>query len=135
MELLLNLFWLTFALLAVGWWWYARSKQCCHRLPQLVVLSCVLILLFPVVSVTDDLHPIRPEMEESSPPKKIKAAAHASSNHSGAFDSSPAQVACSFLFSPHSKTCGQVLAELAPVPETAQLSKDACRAPPAPALS
>jgi hypothetical protein len=135
MELLLNLFWLAFALLAVGSWWYARSAQRCNRLPQFVVLSCVLILLFPVVSVTDDLHPIRPEMEESSPSKKIKAAAHASSNHSGVFDSSPAQVACSFLFSPHSKICGHAFVELAPVPETARLSKDACRAPPAPVLS
>jgi len=130
MELLLNLSWLVFALVAVGLWWHARSEQCCNRLPQLVVLSCVLILLFPVVSVTDDLHPIRPEMEESSPSKKIKAIP-ASSNNSGVFDSLPAHVACSFLFSPHCKVCGQILAELAPVPETAQLCKDACRAPPA----
>jgi hypothetical protein len=135
MELLLNLFWLTFALLALGLWWHARREQRCNRLPQFVVLSCVLILLFPVVSVTDDLHPIRPEMEESSPSKKIKAAAHASSDHSGVFDSLPTQSACSFLFSPHSKICGRALAELALLPETAQLCKDACRAPPAPALS
>jgi len=135
MELLLNLFWLMFALLAVGLWWRARSEQRCNRLPQLVVLSCVLILLFPVVSVTDDLHPIRPEMEESNPSKKIKAAAHASSNSSGVFDSLPAPVDCHFLFSPHSKIWGQVSAELVSIPETAQLCKDACRAPPAPALS
>jgi hypothetical protein len=135
MELLLNLFWVTFALIAVGMWWHVRSEQRCNRLPQLVVLSCALILLFPVVSVTDDLHPIRPEMEESSPSKKIRAAAHASSNHFRVLDSLPAQVACSFLFSPQSKICGQVLAELVPVPETALLCKDACRAPPAPALS
>ncbi|MGH9866144.1 MAG: hypothetical protein ACRD4H_12080 [Candidatus Acidiferrales bacterium] len=135
MELLLNLFWLISALIAVGSWWYARGEQRCHRLPQLVVLSCVLILLFPVISVTDDLHPIRPELEESSPSKKIKTAAHASSSPSGVFDSSPAHVACTFSFSPHSRICGQVLPEPAPVPETALLCKDACRAPPAPALS
>src|SRR6266851_4447971 len=120
MELLLNLCWLTFALLAVGLWWRARSQERCNRLPQLVVLSCV---------------PILPEMEESNPSKKIKAAAQASSNSSGVFDSLPAPVDCHFLFSPHSKIWGQVSAELVPVPETAQLCKDACRAPPAPALS
>jgi hypothetical protein len=135
MELLLNLFWLTIALLAVGLWWRARSEQRCNRLPQFVVLSCVLVLLFPVVSVTDDLHPIRPEMEESNPSKKIKATAHASSSHSGVFDSLPAQVACSFLFSPKSKICGRILADLASIPEAALLCKNACRAPPAPALS
>jgi hypothetical protein len=100
-----------------------------------VVLSCVLILLFPVISVTDDLHPIRPEMEESSVSKKIKAAAHTHSNHSAVFDSLPTQSACLSLFSRHSRICGQVLAEVTLLPETAQLCKDACRAPPALALS
>lgn len=135
MELLLNLVWLTFALLALGLRWHARSERHSNRLTPLVVLSCVLILLFPVISVTDDLHPIRPEMEESSVSKKIKAAASTSSNHSSVFDSLPTQSACSFLFSHHSRICGQALAELTLLPETAQLCQDACRAPPAPALS
>src|ERR1700675_3155237 len=121
MELLLNLVWLTFALLALGLRWQARSERHRDRLTPLVVLSCVLILLFPVVSVTDDLHPIRPEMEESHPSKKIKAAAHASSNSSGVFDSLPAPVDCRFLCSPHSKIWAKVSAELVPVPETVQL--------------
>jgi hypothetical protein len=135
MELLLNLVWLTFALLALGSRWQARSERHRDRLTPLVVLSCVLILLFPVISVTDDLHPIRPEMEESSVSKKIKAARHASSNHSAVFDSLPTQSACSFLFSPHSRICGQVLAELALLPESVGLCKDACRAPPASTLA
>jgi hypothetical protein len=135
MELLLNLVWLTFALLALGLRWHARTERHCNRLTPLVVLSCVLILLFPVISVTDDLHPIRPEMEESSVSKKIKAARHASSNHSAVFDSLPTQSACSFLFSRNNRIYGQVLADLALLPETAQLCKDACRAPPTSALS
>jgi hypothetical protein len=135
MELLLNLVWLTFAVLALGLRWQTRSERHCNRLTPLVVLSCVLILLFPVISVTDDLHPIRPEMEESSMSKKIRAAAHTSSNNAGVFDSFPTQSASAFLFSPHRRICGQVLAELTLLPETAQPCKDACRAPPAPALS
>lgn len=135
MELLLNLFWLAIALIAMGLWWRARSEQRCNRLPQLVVLSCVLILLFPVVSVTDDLHPLRPEIEESNPSKKIKATAHAYSGHSGVFDPLPTHVACSFLFPPQSKICGRVLADRTSVSEAALLCKDACRAPPAPALT
>src|ERR1700740_527330 len=113
MELLLNIFWLTVALLAMGLWWPRESSSpCVHlrsRFPQFVILACVLILLFPVVSVTDDLHPLRPEMEESNPSKKIKNAADKSSNHPGVSDPIPAQVHACFSFSLQRQVCGQVL--------------------------
>jgi hypothetical protein len=74
MELLLNLLWLMLALPAALIW--RRQPQ----LPQssakrsgshsLVLLGCLLALLFPVVSVTDDLHPINAEFEESGPFKR-----------------------------------------------------------------
>ncbi len=37
-----------------------------HRCRSLVLLGSVLILLFPVISATDDLHAMRSELEESS---------------------------------------------------------------------
>ena len=35
-----------------------------------VLLGCLLVLLFPVVSASDDLHPISAEIEESGPFKR-----------------------------------------------------------------
>jgi hypothetical protein len=135
MELLLNLFWLTVALLTVGLWWRdarsAGSHPSGRRLSQLVVLSCGLVLLFPVVSVTDDLHPLRPEMEESNRSKKIKGTADNSSQHAGVFGPVPAQVVACFSFAPRSRTWGQVLIQLTPVPKSADVCAGACRAPPA----
>lgn len=74
MELLLNLVWLTLALPAI-WVWRHEPVRAGHssgfsRIRASLLLICVLTLLFPVVSATDDLHPMRPEMEESSPFKR-----------------------------------------------------------------
>jgi hypothetical protein len=72
MELLLNLAWLLLALPAYWLWRIARgsrvrsfsSSQC------FLALAGALILLFPVVSATDDLHAMRAEMEESGTNKR-----------------------------------------------------------------
>jgi hypothetical protein len=66
MELFLNLCWLS--LLVPGFVLWRRrtvSPPSRHPLIFVCVLGCALILLFPVISVTDDLHAMRPEMEES----------------------------------------------------------------------
>jgi len=44
-----------------------------------LVLGCMLMLLFPVVSATDDLHAMRPEIEESNRSKHISRQAGDSS--------------------------------------------------------
>lgn len=73
MELLLNLAWLLLALPAYWLWQGSRSTR---RERQFTSLQCllalvsVLVLLFPVVSATDDLHAMRTEMEESAPGKR-----------------------------------------------------------------
>jgi len=68
MELLLNLAWLLLALPAY-WLWrgsrYARTGRRLTALQCLLSLACMLVILFPVVSATDDLHVMRAEMEES----------------------------------------------------------------------
>jgi hypothetical protein len=80
MELLLNLSWLMLALPAY-WVWrreveFGRGCERRKSLRGVMVLGCILTLLFPVISATDDLHFIRPEMEESASSKRaLKQAA------------------------------------------------------------
>jgi hypothetical protein len=75
MELFLNLFWLTLAVPAV-WLWRrdpARSDttQPWGWIRPLMLLVCVLVLLFPVVSATDDLHMLQSEMDEPGLSKRV----------------------------------------------------------------
>jgi hypothetical protein len=74
MELLLNLFWLLLALPAYWLWRYSRTapKRCrFDALRCFLALGCMLVILFPVVSATDDLRAMRAEMEESPSKKSI----------------------------------------------------------------
>jgi hypothetical protein len=73
MELLLNLAWVLLAL--PGYWLWrqgagARQSRLVSSLQFLLALGCALVLLFPVISASDDLHAMRAEMEESSPSKR-----------------------------------------------------------------
>ena len=72
MELFLNVCWLMLALAAVlGWRQQSQSTRRRSPFVCLLALSCTLILLFPIISESDDLHAMRQEMEESS--VKVKA--------------------------------------------------------------
>ena len=66
-ELLLNFVWLLLAVPAC-WLWRARVADSNRRgfssRQGLLALGCLLVVLFPVISATDDLHAIRAEMEE-----------------------------------------------------------------------
>ncbi len=73
MELLLNLAWLLLALPAYILWRDAKGASARHAFTSLqcfLALGCMLVLLFPVVSATDDLRAMRPEMEESPAAKR-----------------------------------------------------------------
>jgi len=73
MELLLNLAWL---LLALPAYWLWRSTRMSHAerkfssLQCFLALGCMLVVLFPVISATDDLRAMRTEMEESPASKR-----------------------------------------------------------------
>ncbi len=73
MELLLNLAWVLLALPAY-WLWRRdaglRAARWVSSLQCLLALGCVLVLLFPVISASDDLHAMRAEMEDSSISKR-----------------------------------------------------------------
>ena len=72
MELLLNLAWLLLALPAY-WLWRSSRNATGRRLTALqclLSLACVLVILFPVISATDDLCVMRTEIEESPSTKR-----------------------------------------------------------------
>jgi HAMP domain-containing protein len=73
MELLLNLAWLLLVLPAY-WLWRrdtgSRTARWVTSLQCVLALGCVLVLLFPVISASDDLHAMRAEMEDSSISKR-----------------------------------------------------------------
>jgi hypothetical protein len=67
MELVLNLAWV---LLALPAYWLWRRGRGFSSVQGLLALGCGLVLLFPVISATDDLHAMRAEMEDSSISKR-----------------------------------------------------------------
>ena len=79
MEIGLNFLWLLLAVAAFLVWGReaARPSTRPHAL-KLAALGCALALLFPVISVTDDLHAQQAVMEDSNPSKRtLQAASHA----------------------------------------------------------
>jgi hypothetical protein len=73
MELLLNLAWLLLAIPAYLLWRSStlpKHTRGFSSLQCLLALGCALVLLFPVISATDDLHAMRAEMEESPASKR-----------------------------------------------------------------
>jgi HAMP domain-containing protein len=68
-ELFLNILWLLLLGPGIGLW--LRRRRTTSSLRFFVALACLLFLLFPVISASDDLHAMRSEMEESSPGKRV----------------------------------------------------------------
>ena|ERR1700730_8294111 len=140
MELLLNILWLMLALPALIVWRRSTSsprssgRRGLGKLgpaPSIVLLCCLLALLFPVVSASDDLHPIRAEMEESGPSKRTV-------RHSGIV--SPAWSydhgdAARLLYmpslQPRNETFGTISEYLPVISRQARVSTIVGRAPPA----
>jgi hypothetical protein len=61
MEAILNLIWLAITLGAIWLWrfrWAASRRNPRHKVGlEAVAMVCIVALLFPVISLTDDLHP------------------------------------------------------------------------------
>jgi hypothetical protein len=78
MELLLNLAWILLVLPAYWLWRRDASTRAARRVTSMqcvLALGCVLVLLFPVISASDDLHAMRAEMEESTSKRTVRQAA------------------------------------------------------------
>jgi len=83
MELFLNLLWLVVALLASATWLrhrFARLDKAGRR-REAIALICALFLLFPVISLTDDLHAEVVLVEDAAASKR-QAAVSAHQLHS-----------------------------------------------------
>ncbi|MGO9319070.1 MAG: hypothetical protein ACLPXT_10725 [Terracidiphilus sp.] len=55
MELILNLFWALLATLMLWLWMRHAPRECLPRQTQLAALAVVILILLPIISVTDDL--------------------------------------------------------------------------------
>jgi hypothetical protein len=111
MELFLNLCWLALLLPAYALWRQRISSN--GSSPAFIcTLACVLVLLFPVISASDDLHAIGQAMEESK--RTLRHGGHCSctihsidSSRLALLTSTPPkgdfeQAGTVFSFSPHS---------------------------------
>jgi len=101
-----------------------------HKSRSFVLLACVLLLLFPVISATDDMHAMRPEMEESSSSKHI--AKNIAGDKSASFPSpigSPFQIS-SFTFYSGDQIGGKISSEFTSQHVSLRRDVKAPRAPP-----
>ena len=106
MELLLNLLWLL--LVVPAFWVWRRQDRSLGSLRCLLVLACGMVLLFPVVSATDDLQAMRPEMVESSPLKStLKQGTIKKASGQNQFPKSPAILTFIFAVRPCVQFWGQ----------------------------
>jgi hypothetical protein len=133
MELLLNLAWVLLALPAYWLWRSAEARQGrkVTSLQCVLALGCALVLLFPVISASDDLHAMRAEMEESAGNKRAMRQA-ASDKYSGwvsRLQGPPAMVASAvWLFAPQAGRFEVLFSCSAPIARLSGLH--AGRAPP-----
>ncbi len=85
METLLNLFWLLISVAGIWiWlrWWSPRHAGNEARLSQgWMALIVLIFLLFPVISMTDDLHPGPAFLEDSSASKRRAPALRQAAAH------------------------------------------------------
>jgi len=103
-----------------------------YRSHSFLLLGCLLALLFPVVSATDDLHALRPEAEESNSTRRIVKQFHAQKVPlSLGGHTSPALLSTVASFGPEIQRCGTVSLFAANVPERLVAFTASPRAPPA----
>ena len=136
MELLLNLLWLMLAVPGVIIWRrqaaspWSSGKQ--SRSGSFVLLGCLLALLFPVVSASDDLHPISAEIQESGPFKRtVKQSPGVKSpmcSYDGGWAARPARAV---LFRPENEAFGAVSEYRQGLPRQPLVNAINDRAPPA----
>ena len=133
MELLLNLLWLL--LVMPAFWVWRRQDRSLGSLRCLLVLACGITLLFPVVSASDDLQAMRPEMVESSPLKNApKQWTIKKASGQNQFLKSPAILTFIFAVRPCVQVCGQ--SQVQPFFSRVQVQSRVLptRAPPSPPL-
>jgi hypothetical protein len=136
MELLLNILWLMLTLPAT-WLWLqdpacVQSSRRLGNMRPILLLGCVLVLLFPVVSATDDMHVMRRELEESSSSKRQVEASGGEKPYSSptTLHAPPALRFRLYSFSPSCLIYGRVVTTPSLRPKPVYLAHRNGRAPP-----
>jgi hypothetical protein len=141
MELLLNLIWVLLAVPAFWLWRHeavpARRNPYLSPLRIVLVLGFVLLLLFPVISATDDLRAMQPETEELPAVRRVcRSAEHGKNNHQVSHaGASPALLAVSLAPHANDECSGLVFTLPISLPATIQLRSHRGRAPPSVAVT
>jgi hypothetical protein len=132
MELLLNLAWLLLALPAFWLWRGSKSTIVGRRFTALqciLALVCMLVILFPVVSATDDLCAMRNETEESPSTKRTARLASHDKVSASKWQSPPALVTAAICLMVSDKAWRPWLDSRLSLP-TSPAIKQAARGPP-----
>src|ERR1700692_785667 len=129
MELFLNLCWLSLlAPACLLWRQRSSSDREVRTLLFLCALGCAFVLLFPVISASDDLHAMRPETEESE--RAFRSANQRSCPpHVATQSAHPFCSGCAYL-TPASEQVGTALAFVPRTLGTFSAPARAGRAPP-----
>jgi hypothetical protein len=134
MELLLNLAWILLCLPA--WWVFRRNVQRFSSAQAFLSLACVLVILFPVISATDDLHAAPQATEETSSNKRtLGTGAPQQAVAQNPFHSSPARLIFAFSFCTGNEVCGYVHNDILALPDFFLVTPAESRPPPSAALS
>jgi hypothetical protein len=134
MELLLNLIWVLLAVPA--FWLWRREVVPAHRNRYLNPIRCVfalafvLLLLFPVISATDDLRAMQPETEECPAGRRACRNAGSESDHTPHMGALPALVSVFTPFAPSDQFYGLMLGFFERQPVTVLRNAPTGRAPP-----
>jgi hypothetical protein len=136
MELVLNLFWLSLLLPAYLLWRQRKLLNGSSRLAKkpvaalvfACVVGCAIVLLFPVISASDDLHAMRPEMEESE--RAFRHTSHCVPTAHALAHSSQLAVTNSVSETPDFEQIGRVFTSQATTHPTFFVNAPAGRAPP-----
>src|SRR5215470_17032106 len=135
MELLLNLIWLLLVVPAYLLWREGRRYPQARRSSfVLLVLACALAILFPVVSASDDIQAMRPEMEEAGR-DAISSSHHTRYLVLAQHATSVALLAAIVTCHAEVRACGTVSPLLCALPLASSLRALSPRAPPAMSLA
>jgi hypothetical protein len=135
MELFLNFVWLLLTLGSLAICWRAqirpRTEGGIPRARFFVLVASLLVLLFPTVSVTDDLRELRAVMEDPSLGKRVVKQAESPKYPMLGDGDQPAEPLADLVSISHNnESCGAPARYSPPFREQDATSSISCRAPP-----
>jgi hypothetical protein len=134
-ELVLNLLWVLISAAAV-YGWMGRPHDCPRRrdlLRDAMVLGCILWLLFPIISASDDLCVNSDAVEEWTSFSRRTKVSPSPALSTGAFVALPVSLVAVLV--PALALLGLVIADSLPIPSSVLVRREHGRSPPALSLA